>query len=186
MKRRYFVLSLVSFGLVIGCASLQTKNSPQSSVELSTDSVSPAIAVSSNKTDESQIANVTEPIFAENGVAIRGTDPVAYFQVGKPVQGNKQFSHNWMGVNWWFSSAKNRDLFAASPEQYAPQYGGFCAFAVANGYTAPIVPEAWSIVGGRLYLNFSLRIRDRWERDIPGNITRANENWPAAAANFRG
>ncbi|MGD1803851.1 YHS domain-containing (seleno)protein [Dapis sp. BLCC M126] len=183
MKRRYFVLSLVSFGLIMGCASRKTKDSPQLSVEVSTN---PAIAVSSNKADESKITSVTEPIFAENGVAIRGTDPVAYFQVGQPVQGNKQFTHNWMGVNWWFSSAKNRDLFVASPEQYAPQYGGFCAFAVANGYTAPIVPEAWSIVEGRLYLNFSLRVRARWERDIPGNIARADENWPAAAAKFRG
>nr|MDJ0510765.1 YHS domain-containing (seleno)protein [Crocosphaera sp.] len=174
MKRRYFVLSSVSFGLVIGCTSLQTKDSPQPSVELSTNSVPPAIA------------NITEPIFTENGVAIRGADPVAYFEVGEPLQGNQQFTHNWMGVNWWFSSAQNRDLFAASPEQYAPQYGGFCAFAVANGYTAPIVPEAWSIVEGRLYLNFSLRVRSRWERDIPGNIARANKNWPGAAANFRG
>ncbi len=167
MKRRYFVLSSVSFGLVIGCASRKT-NSAQSLA------------------DESQRANVTEPIFADNGVAIRGADPVAYFQVGQAVQGNQQFTHNWMGVHWWFSSAQNRDLFAASPEEYAPQYGGFCAFAVANGYTAPTVPEAWSIVEGRLYLNFSLRVRAQWERDIPGNIARANKNWPAAAANFRG
>ncbi|NJK38246.1 MAG: hypothetical protein HC835_11360 [Oscillatoriales cyanobacterium RM2_1_1] len=63
---------------------------------------------------------------------------------------------------------------------------GFCAFAVANGYTVPIVPEAWRIVAGKLYLNFSLGVRDRWEHDIPGNIARANENWPAAVANFRG
>lgn len=186
MKRRYFVLSSISFGLVMGCTSQTTLNSPQPSVELSTDPAPSAIAVSPNQADEIQTANVTEPIFAENGVAIRGTDPVAYFQVGQPLLGSQQFTHNWMGVNWWFSSAENRDLFAASPEQYAPQYGGFCAFAVANGYTAPIVPEAWSIVEGKLYLNFSLRVRDRWERDIPGNIARANENWPAAAANFRG
>ncbi|MEL7035813.1 MAG: YHS domain-containing (seleno)protein [Cyanobacteria bacterium J06592_8] len=185
MKHRYFVLSLVSFGLVMGCASLKTKDSPQPSVELST-APAPSVALSPNKADEAQIANVTEPIFAKNGVAIRGADPVAYFQVGQTVLGNQQFTHNWMGVDWWFSSAKNRDLFAANPEQYAPQYGGFCAFAVANGYTAPIAPEAWSIVDGKLYLNFSLGVRSRWERDIPGNITRANDNWPTAATNFQG
>ncbi len=96
MKRRYFVLSSVSFGLVIGCTYRKTKDSPQPSVELSTNSVPPAIA------------NVTEPIFTENGVAIRGADPVAYFEVGQPVIGNQQFTHNWMGVNWWFSSAGYR------------------------------------------------------------------------------
>ena len=78
-----------------------------------------------------------------------------------------------------FASAANRDLFDADPTAYAPQYGGYCAWAAAEGYVASTVPEAWTIHDGRLYLNFSRRMQRRWERDIPGNIARGNANWPA-------
>jgi YHS domain-containing protein len=113
--------------------------------------------------------------------AIRGTDPVAYHLEGRPVPGRAEFGHTWGGATWHFASAANRDRFAAEPERYAPAYGGFCAYAVARGYTAPIDPAAWRIVGGRLYLNYDLRTRALWARDIPGEIARADRNWPALA-----
>lgn len=119
--------------------------------------------------------------FAENGVAIRGTDPVAYVREGRPVRGRTEFIHAWQGATWHFATAANRDAFAADPARYAPAYGGFCAWAVAEGYTAPIDPAAWKIVEGRLYLNYSRSIQRRWERDIAGNITRADANWPRLA-----
>lgn len=119
--------------------------------------------------------------FAENGVAIRGTDPVAYFREGRPVAGRADITHAWHGVTWRFATEANRDAFAADPARYAPAYGGFCAWAVAEGYTAPIDPRAWTIVGGRLYLNYSRSIQRRWERDIAGNIARADANWPRLA-----
>ncbi len=112
------------------------------------------------------------------GVAINGTDPVAYFSEGKPVEGSAEFATEWMGATWQFSSAENRDLFVAAPEDYAPQYGGYCAFAVSQGYTASTVPEAWTIENGKLYLNFSLGVRERWRRDMDDLIARADENWP--------
>ncbi len=112
------------------------------------------------------------------GVAINGTDPVAYFSEGKPVEGSADFATEWMGATWQFSSAENRDLFVAAPEEYAPQYGGYCAFAVSQGYTASTVPEAWTIENGKLYLNFSLGVRERWRRDMDDLIARADENWP--------
>lgn len=112
------------------------------------------------------------------GVAIRGTDPVAYFTEGAAVAGSSEFSHSWGNATWHFASAENRDLFAANPGQYAPQYGGFCAWAVSEGYTASIDPEAWRIVDARLYLNYDKRIQQRWERDIPGNVSKADANWP--------
>ncbi len=114
----------------------------------------------------------------ENNVAIRGTDPVAYFTQGAPVAGSAEFTYTWNNANWQFASAENRVLFAANPDAYAPQYGGFCAWAVSQGYTAPIDPNAWKIVDGKLYLNYSQGVQRRWERDIPGNITKANANWP--------
>ena len=114
------------------------------------------------------------------GAAIRGTDPVAYFTEGRPVEGSRKFMHEWKGATWRFASAANRDAFAAAPEKYAPQYGGYCAYGVANGYTVSTVPEAWSIVDGKLYLNYSLGVRADWLKDVPGYIRKANAGWPKA------
>jgi len=111
-------------------------------------------------------------------VAIKGTDPVAYFTEGQPLPGRAEFEYEWQRATWRFASAENRDLFANNPEQYAPEYGGYCAWAVSQGYTAPIDPNAWKIVDGKLYLNFNRRIQQRWEKDIPGHIAQANQNWP--------
>lgn len=121
---------------------------------------------------------MTASVYAEGGIAIDGTDPVAYFTQGRPVAGDPGITHDWRGATWRFSSTANRDRFAANPEAYAPQYGGYCAWAVSNGYTASTVPEAWRIVDGKLYLNYSIRIQRRWEGDIPGRITAADRNWP--------
>lgn len=120
----------------------------------------------------------TPAIYAEGGIAIDGTDPVAYFAQGAPVPGDPAITHDWNGATWRFASAAHRAAFASAPESYAPQYGGYCAWAVSEGYTASTVPEAWKIVDGRLYLNYSRRIQRRWERDIPGRIARADANWP--------
>ncbi len=123
-------------------------------------------------------SKAAEPIYADDGIAIDGTDPVSYFSEGKPVAGSAEFSHRWKGVDWHFSSAENRDRFAADPDAFAPRYGGYCAWAVANGYTASTVPEAWHIEDGKLYLNYSLGVRGKWRQDIPGNIEKADGNWP--------
>lgn len=120
-------------------------------------------------------------VFAEDGVAIRGADPVAYFTQMTPVIGSPDHALEWSGVRWHFASAENLETFMADPEAYAPQYGGYCAWAVAEGYTASIDPQAWEVVDGKLYLNFSQRIQRRWARDIPGNIARADANWPNLA-----
>lgn len=116
------------------------------------------------------------------GLALDGYDPVAYFEEGRPVPGSKAFTHAWSGATWRFASAAHRDAFAAAPERYAPQYGGFCAWAVAHGYTADVDPEAWKIVEGRLYLNCDKEVQAKWEADVPGHIQRADANWPALAA----
>ncbi len=120
----------------------------------------------------------TAPVYAERGIAVDGTDVVAYFNEGKPVKGSASFTFEWNGAVWQFSNAENRNMFAAAPETYAPQYGGYCSYAVSQGYTASTTPEAWKIVDGKLYLNYSRRIQRRWELDIPGRIEAANKNWP--------
>lgn len=120
----------------------------------------------------------TAPIFAEGGIAINGTDPVAYFTENRPVAGDPQFSTDYMGATWYFASAENLDQFRNAPEEFAPQFGGYCAYAASKGYIAPTVPEAWTIYEGKLYLNANLRARELWLEDIPGNIALAQDNWP--------
>jgi YHS domain-containing protein len=121
----------------------------------------------------------------QDSFVLKGFDPVAYFQQGKPIPGNANFTYKWQNVNWRFSTAENRNLFIKNPEKYAPQYGGFCAWAVSRGYTAPIDPNAWKIVNGKLYLNVNLDTQKRWEKDIPGNIQKADQNWPGIAKKIR-
>ena len=113
------------------------------------------------------------------GLAIKGYDPVAYHEEGKPVQGSGDFELKWKDATWRFASENNLELFKSNPEKYAPRYGGYCAWAVSQGYTASVDPEnAWSLVDGRLYLNFSAAVKETWEKDIPGNINKADANWP--------
>ena len=124
------------------------------------------------------IAGKVDPVYQHGGLAIRGYDAVAYYQQSAPVKGSSQFSYQWRGATWLFASAENRDRFQADPERYAPQYGGYCAYAVSKGRTASIDPEAWKIVDGKLYLNYSKGVQKKWEQDVPGNIVKADEYWP--------
>ena len=125
-------------------------------------------------------AGKADPIYKNgSGLAIRGYDPVAYFTEQKPVKGLPQFAYSWMGANWLFATGANRDQFAADPSRYAPHYGGYCSWAVSQGHTASIDPEAWRIVDGKLYLNYSKGVQRTWEKDVPGNIQKADQNWPA-------
>ena len=112
------------------------------------------------------------------GRAIKGYDPVAYFTQGKAVEGSGDYTFEYKGATWRFASAANKAAFEKSPEKYAPQYGGYCAYAVSQGHTASIDPEAWTIVDGKLYLNYSLDVRALWRQDIPGYIKQADANWP--------
>lgn len=113
-----------------------------------------------------------------SGVAIDGYDPVAYFTRGAPVAGSADYAYQWDGVTWHFASAEHRDRFIADPEAYAPAYGGYCAWAVAEGKVAGINPEMWHIENGTLYLNYSARTNRRFLSDVSGNIARAETNWP--------
>ena len=121
-------------------------------------------------------------VFNSSGVAINGYDPVAYFTESEPVAGKADTSYQWQGVTWQFASAANRERFIQDPESYAPQYGGYCAYAVANNYTASTDPDAWSIHEGKLYLNFNRGVRFLWARDIPGHVAAGDANWPNVLA----
>ena len=119
------------------------------------------------------------PVFQDRGLAIRGYDPVAYFTRGKPVEGSAQHQFRWKGAVWRFSSARHLALFKADPEKYAPQYGGYCAYAVSRNYTAKIEPDAWTIHKGKLYLNYNKLVRRVWDARKDDNIAKGDRNWPA-------
>ena len=115
------------------------------------------------------------------GVAIKGYDPVAYFTEGRAMKGSKEFVYEWLGTPWYFANARHRDLFAADPVKYAPQFGGYCALGMASGQsTANIDPEGWRIIDGKLYLNATKAgpLLDQ----LPGQITQAEATWPKVAA----
>jgi hypothetical protein len=113
-----------------------------------------------------------------SGVAIKGYDAVAYFTDSKPIKGSPAFAHQWMGATWHFSTAAHRDEFARTPEKFAPQYGGYCAYGVSQNHTAPIDPEAWTVLDGKLYLNYSQGVKKTWSKEIPKYVEQADKNWP--------
>ena len=142
----------------------------RSLIALSVFAVWPASAADSQKADP---VNHTR-----GGIAIQGFDPVAYFTDSKPMKGDAKFSYTWRGALWQFASAQHRDLFAQNPEKYAPQYGGYCAYGVSEGHTPDIDPEAWRIIEGKLYLNYSKGVQQLWLKEPEARIRRADQNWP--------
>lgn len=118
-------------------------------------------------------------IYATDEGAIDGYDPVAYFTLGQPTRGAADITHEWKGATWRFANAAHRDAFIAEPEKYAPQFGGYCAFAVSKNYTAKVDPEAWAIVDDQLFLNFDDKVATEWKASAGPRIAAARENWPA-------
>jgi len=110
--------------------------------------------------------------------AIKGYDTVAYFTEGKPVKGRDEYSTEHNQATWLFSSQQNLDLFLANPDMYAPQYGGYCAYAVATNTTASIKPELFTVVNDKLYLNYSKSINEKWLAQRDSYIVDADKNWP--------
>jgi hypothetical protein len=123
-------------------------------------------------------AHAVEPLYSKDGLGLSGYDAVAYFSESKAVPGSPQFEHQWAGLRWRFASAAHLKAFAAAPEKYAPQYGGYCAYAVFKNRIAPADPEAWKVVDGKLYVNFDKNVRALWEKELPDAIPRADRNWP--------
>ena len=120
-----------------------------------------------------------DPVNASGGAAIKGYDPVAYFEAGAPAKGDRRYTFSWMGADWRFASADSLAKFKADPGRYAPQFGGYCAYAVSENYTADIDPEAWTVRGGKLYLNYSKKVQKLWLEDVDRRIAAGNANWPS-------
>ena len=125
-------------------------------------------------------ARAGSPVYgASQGPALGGFDAVAYFTHAAPTPGDPRYTHAWNGATWRFASAANRDRFAAEPERYAPQYGGYCAFAMSNGSFSPGDAKRWRIEDGKLYLNANRFAQALWEASIPKRVLDADGHWPA-------
>lgn len=137
-----------------------------------------ALALAATVTTAGAQADVSGRINTDRrGLAAHGYDVVAYITQGQALKGEPAFQASWRNATFRFANADHRDRFLANPEQYAPQYGGFCAYAVSRGYTADVDPEAWSVVGGRLFLNYSKSVRQAWLADRDENIAKGDRNW---------
>lgn len=114
-----------------------------------------------------------------SNVAVSGYDTVAYFTEGKPVEGRSEYSTSYQDAEWRFSSKENLEMFIAAPDKYAPQYGGYCAWAVGNNKTAKGDPQQWMLHSGKLYLNYNADIQARWNKDKDALIAKADGYWPS-------
>lgn len=112
------------------------------------------------------------------GVALAGIDPVSYFTDSEPRPGRGDLTHAYSGATWRFVTERSREAFRADPVRFAPQFGGYCAYAVAGGGVAPGDPQFWQIIDGRLYLNASRRVHEKWSKDPTSYIAAGNANWP--------
>ena len=117
-------------------------------------------------------------VFNPSEGAIHGYDPVAYFTESKAVKGDAKFTYTWNTVTWYFASQQNLDAFKANPEKFAPQYGGYCAFGLADGHKAPTDPEAWTILDNKLYLNYNKNVQQSWKKKSQEYIQVADKKWP--------
>lgn len=140
-----------------------------------------AIAATVSMVLAAPAANAAKEIYTStfSNKALSGYDTVAYFTQGKPVKGTDNFKTEYKGSEWLFSSQANLDAFKANPEKYAPQYGGYCAYAVGKyNDLVSADPEAWKIVNGKLYLNYNKDIQAEWAANQSEYITKGNANWP--------
>lgn len=112
------------------------------------------------------------------GVALKGYDVVAYHTDRKPVKGTESLAYEWKDAIWFFATAEHRDMFIADPERWAPQYGGYCAWAIAEGMTRPINPKIFRIFDDKLYFNLNMKVHKKWLGEYRNFIIRANDEWP--------
>jgi YHS domain-containing protein len=122
-------------------------------------------------------AQTVKHINLKNGIAIQGYDPVAYFESTKAIEGKKEITAKFNDATYQFASENNKDLFLKNPTHYEPQFGGFCAFGMSEGYEAPIKPEAFTVVEDKLYLNYNLKVREDWSKNKEARIVKATINW---------
>lgn len=119
----------------------------------------------------------------KEGIALQGYDPVAYFIDGKAINGTDSIRATYGTATYCFASDAHKEIFLKNPAQYEPQFGGFCAYGMSKGYKAPVDPKAFTIVHDKLYLNYSLEVRDEWQKEREIRIQRAEQHWEKLKSN---
>jgi YHS domain-containing protein len=137
----------------------------------------PAARLASYSSEERYLVNRDK-----DGLAIQGYDPVAYFTDNRPVKGDAKYRSPHEGATYQFASADHKKMFDAAPAKYAPQFGGYCGYAASINKVSPISPEFFQVLDGRLVLQHNQRAWDLWNKDVPGNLKKADANWPGLAA----
>lgn len=137
-------------------------------------SVIGAAAIASACSSQAGIAPVNTDA---NGFAVRGYDTVAFFADNATIQGSPAFEYVWKGAKWAFANAENLEKFKRDPEAFAPQFGGYCSYAVSHGYTADGDPNTFKIVDGKLYLNYNEKAKAAWEAEQEKLIKEGEKNW---------
>lgn len=122
--------------------------------------------------------NAQSEVFAPGGKAINGYDAVAFFKNAKPMKGSAMYSFDYKDAKWLFTSKENLDLFMSTPEKYAPQYGGYCAYGTSEGHKAPTEPDTWTIVNDKLYFNYNKNVKQMWMKEQAHRIELADQKWP--------
>lgn len=122
-------------------------------------------------------------IFAPGGKAIKGYDPVAFFRESKAIKGADSLTYQYKDATWLFSSKENLKAFKVSPEKYAPQYGGYCAYGTAQGHKAPTQTDTWTVVNDKLYFNYNAKVKESWSKDQQNLINTADQQWPGLKNN---
>jgi YHS domain-containing protein len=118
----------------------------------------------------------------DKGVILDGYDAVAFFTDSKPVQGDEKFQYSYQDAIYYFASQQHLDLFKGNPDKYKPQFGAWCAYAVSLGRIAPIDVNTFSIVEGRLVIQHNERAVKGWNKDVAGNLSKADKYWPAVSS----
>ncbi|MAI61059.1 MAG: YHS domain protein [Micavibrio sp. TMED27] len=124
------------------------------------------------------IPTLAQAEVAHSTVGVQGYDLVSYQTDAKPLPGNGNHVVTHDGVNYLFTSKENKKTFEKNPSKYLPAYGGYCAYGTAVGKKFIADPNVYEVVNGKLYLNLDNKIKGIWSKDISGNISKANANWP--------
>ena len=119
----------------------------------------------------------SSPVFADDAGALRGYDPVGYFDQNQAIKGDREIGYDYQGARFYFASQDSRQRFIDSPESFLPQYGGYCAYGMSRNFVVSSDPNAFTVVDGKLYLNYSLKVRQTWQKHVPDNIVKADQNW---------
>lgn len=176
------IMSSVSFGQEMGTMKKDSMKASMNEEGMKKDMMDKkdGMMKKDNMMKEKEMMHGSMMKFDKNmdGVAIKGYDPVGYFTDGKAEMGDKMYSHKWMGAEWHFKNKEHLNMFMENPEKYAPKYGGYCAYGVSKNHLSATDPNAWTIVDGKLYLNYNKDVQKMFNGDLNGNIMEAEKNWP--------